>query len=314
MRKNIFWIACLLLFLSHSIAFAQSPPPWVISRTSSSDASTLEGHAASYFQVAYASLGSIGGLTESAGGFPYFTADDTWAVRGIGTAYQVLHVNSGATAPDWTSTLGSSSTRLTMGYFTNLEITNSPTVNGTALSALYQPLDSTLTGLAGIAITVDGNNVTFPGAVITTAADGSRIIATLNNTSAPSLSANTYGWYFYGEVPYINVDGVPKPAIQKVCKTITNPSDADNMLFHIAAAGTITKISGICVGGTSAVITLQDAGADGSGSTAIDDAITIDTDGANGGAISYAIHDGDIIKLDVGAVTGAVTQLMVCYE
>lgn len=100
----------------------------------------------------------------------------------------------------------------------------------------------------------------------------------------------------------------------KVCKTITNPSDSDNVLFDIATARTITKISGICVGGTSAVITLQDAGADGSGSTSIDDAITMDTDGANGGTISYAVHDGDIIKLDVGTVTGVVTQLMVCYE
>jgi hypothetical protein len=100
----------------------------------------------------------------------------------------------------------------------------------------------------------------------------------------------------------------------KVCKTITNPSDADNILFDIASARTITKISGICVGGTSAVITLQDAGADGSGSTSIDDAITMDTDGANGGTISYTIHDGDIIKLDVGTVTGVVTQVMVCYE
>ena len=100
----------------------------------------------------------------------------------------------------------------------------------------------------------------------------------------------------------------------KVCKTITNPSDSDNLLFDITAARTITKISGICVGGTSVVITLQDAGADGSGSTAIDDAITMDTNGANGGAITYAIDDGDIIKLDIGTVTGVVTQVMVCYE
>jgi len=40
----------------------------------------------------------------------------------------------------------------------------------------------------------------------------------------------------------------------------------------------------------------------------------MDTDGANGGTISYAVHDGDIIKLDVGTVTGVVTQVMVCYE
>lgn len=100
----------------------------------------------------------------------------------------------------------------------------------------------------------------------------------------------------------------------KVCKTITNPSDADNLLFDIAATRTITKVSGICIGGTSAVVILQDAGADGSGTTGIHDALTVDTDGAASAALTYAIHDGDKIKLDIGTVTGVVTQLMVCYE
>lgn len=76
------------------------------------------------------------------------------------------------------------------------------------LSGTYQPLDSTLTGLAGIAITVDGNNVTFPGGVITTAANGSRIVSTLDNTTTLTfLTAGTYGWYFYNGVPYFNING-----------------------------------------------------------------------------------------------------------
>ncbi|MCE5211849.1 MAG: hypothetical protein LLG40_09880 [Deltaproteobacteria bacterium] len=191
MKKYILSVLVLLFVATQSIA--AGPPPFILPPAGA--ATTLEGHAASYFQVAHAALSSIGGLTESAGGFPYFTADDTWAVLGIGTAYQILHVNSGATAPDWTSTLGSSSTRLTMGYFTNLEITNSPTVNGTALSALYQPLDSTLTGLAGIAITVDGDNVTFPGAIITTATDGSRKLAVLANTVGVDATSDAFELY-----------------------------------------------------------------------------------------------------------------------
>jgi hypothetical protein len=43
--------------------------------------------------------------------------------------------NSGATAPAWTSTLGATGTRLTKGWFTDLEITNAPSINGTAISA-----------------------------------------------------------------------------------------------------------------------------------------------------------------------------------
>jgi hypothetical protein len=101
----------------------------------------------------------------------------------------------------------------------------------------------------------------------------------------------------------------------KVCKTITNPSDADNLLFDIASARTVTKVWGIAVGGTSAVVTLQNAGASGSGSTAIHSALTVDTDGASTTTISApTLADGDVIKIDIGTVTGAVTQLMVCYE
>ena len=43
----------------------------------------------------------------------------------------------------------------------------------------------------------------------------------------------------------------------KVCKTVTNPSDSDNLLFDIASARTVTKLWGICIGGTSVAITLQ---------------------------------------------------------
>ena len=100
----------------------------------------------------------------------------------------------------------------------------------------------------------------------------------------------------------------------KVCKTVMNPSDADYLLFDIASARTITKVSGIAVGGTSVVVTLHDAGADGTGTAAIHNALTVDTDGANTGAISYAIDDGDVVKIDIGTVTGVVTQVMVCYE
>ncbi len=101
----------------------------------------------------------------------------------------------------------------------------------------------------------------------------------------------------------------------KVCKTITNPTDADNFLFDIASARTVAKVWGIAAGGTSAVVTLQNAGADGAGSTSIHSALTVDTDGASTTTISSAtLTDGDVIKIDIGTVTGAVTQLMVCYE
>jgi hypothetical protein len=102
----------------------------------------------------------------------------------------------------------------------------------------------------------------------------------------------------------------------KVCKIVTNPSASDtHLLFDIASTRTVTKIWGICYGGTSAVATLYNAGADGSGSTAIHSALTVDTNGANTETISSAtLTTGDVIYLTVGTVTGVVTQLTVCYE
>jgi len=158
-----------------------------------------------------------------------------------------------------------------------------------------------------------GTGMTYPDAGVPNSTGSSWGTSYTVGTSANNLVQLDSS----GKLPAVDgsaLTGISGGVAGKVCKTITNPSDADNILFDIASARTITKISGICVGGTSAVITLQDAGADGSGSTSIGDAITMDTDGANGGTISYAVHDGDIIKLDVGAVTGIVTQLMVCYE
>lgn len=53
----------------------------------------------------HAALTSIMALTETQGGIPYFTVDNTWAVLAKGTAGQLLQMNSGATAPEWTSSL-----------------------------------------------------------------------------------------------------------------------------------------------------------------------------------------------------------------
>lgn len=49
-----------------------------------------------------------------------------------------------------TGDIGSTGTRITKGWFTNLEISNMPTVGGTSLSSTFQGLDSELTALAGL--------------------------------------------------------------------------------------------------------------------------------------------------------------------
>lgn len=75
---------------------------------------------------------------------------------------------------------------------------------------VWQPVNASLTALSGLSspITVDGNNITVPGALITTAANGDRQIGTLDNTTTLTfLTAGTYGWYFSNGLPYFNVNG-----------------------------------------------------------------------------------------------------------
>lgn len=144
--------------------------------------------------------------------------------------------------------------------------------------------------------------------------------------AAPPTPGTGYKFYFKsGGAYYVNSSGVEAAVGSsggssgvsgKVCKTVTNPSASDtHLLFDIGAARTITKVACICYGGTSAQATLYNAGADGSGSTAIHSAVTCDTNGANTTTISSAtVTDGDIIYMAVGTVIGVVTQVMVCYE
>lgn len=131
------------------------------------------------------------------------------------------------------------------------------------------------------------------------------------------LSTSTWGASSYLDgVSTVGSGSSSSTVSGKVCKTITNPSASDtHLLFDVGAARTITKVSCICYGGTSAQATLYNAGSDGSGSTAIHSAVTCDTNGANTSTISSAtVTDGDIIYMAVGTVTGVVTQVMVCYE
>jgi hypothetical protein len=113
-------------------------------------------------------------IWDAAGDTVYGTGANTSARLAKGSAYQLYMMNSGATAPAWTSTLGATGTRLTAGFFTDLTVTNpiAGTITGDLdpdqlsgdtvddnlidaaiiadLSATYQPLDAVLTGLSGV--------------------------------------------------------------------------------------------------------------------------------------------------------------------
>jgi len=91
--------------------------------------------------------------------------------------------------------------------------------------------------------------------------------------------------------------------------TIETPTDADNFFaFEAPVALTITRVTGIVESATSAVLTWQECDAAGDNCVTIE-AVTADVDGTISTAIDNAgIDAGDIIRLDVGTVTGTVGQ------
>ncbi len=105
-------------------------------------------------------------LFDAAGDTVYGTGDNTSARLAAGTAYQVYMMNAAATAPAWTSTLGVTGTRLTKGWFTDLEISNYPTVGGVAVfdqavTSASNPVFSTLnlTGASSLGLGTAGSLV-----------------------------------------------------------------------------------------------------------------------------------------------------------
>ena len=91
--------------------------------------------------------------------------------------------------------------------------------------------------------------------------------------------------------------------------TIETPTDSDNFfMFEAPVAMTITRVMGIVESATSAVLTLQECDSAGDNAVTIE-SITADVDGTISTSIDNgAIDAGDIVRIDVGAVTGTVGQ------
>lgn len=106
-------------------------------------------------------------------------------------------------------------------------------------------------------------------------------------------------------------------ALQQKDRTLENPQDADSfILLKASAAFTITDIH--CIvdpadTGESVVIDVQECTSTGDTCVTVDATITCDNDGAedDGTLTNGAIDAGDWILLDIGTVTGTVSQLTV---
>ena len=130
---------------------------------------------------------SVGTSTNIAGGaagsLPYQTAAATTTTLGIGTAGQVLTVNSGATAPQWTTLTGVAVTTFsggTTGFTPNTATSGAVTLAGTLVAS---------NGGTGVAGTLTGISY-MNGTSAHTVATAAQVVSTIG-TTAVTNSTNT---------------------------------------------------------------------------------------------------------------------------
>lgn len=99
--------------------------------------------------------------------------------------------------------------------------------------------------------------------------------------------------------------------------TIETPTDADNFFMcEMPIAVTVTRVTGIVESATSAVLTLQECDSAGDNCSTIE-SVTADVDGVivtSGDIDNSGLDAGDIIRLDVGTVTGTVGQAHITFS
>lgn len=94
----------------------------------------------------------------------------------------------------------------------------------------------------GLGITVSGNDVTFPGAVTATAADGYRRISLLANTGAMSPTASAYEFYIESSVWKMNINGTEKSIAYLESPSFTTPSIGVATGISLALTGNLTGL------------------------------------------------------------------------
>ena len=93
-----------------------------------------------------------------------------------------------------TGDIGSTGTRITKGWFTNLEITNVPTVGGNALGTIYAAIGQTMyIGTTAVAINRSSAALTLAGITLTTPDIGTPSAGVLTNCTFPTLNQSTTG-------------------------------------------------------------------------------------------------------------------------
>jgi|LakMenE01Jun11ns_1017448.scaffolds.fasta_scaffold9670848_2 hypothetical protein len=182
----------------------------------------------------------------------YSSSGSTPARLGIGTAGQVLQVNSGATAPEWATPASGSMTLLT---------TNTLSSTSTTISIITTGYKSLQIAIFGVNHASAGNNITLQFNSVTSGYFGASVVdygtatsGTAAGTAIPILFGNGYGTGGENltniEIPFYTKTSIRKPIkIQTSYKTddVTRTTGVINGVYssaNTAAISSITIISG----------------------------------------------------------------------
>lgn len=139
--------------------------------------------AATAYEAANAALTSISGLSEAAGGMPYFTAANTWAALAGGASGNVMRYGA-STAPTW-STLTMPDTIAAGSVFAANSANVLAAINSTSGTKFLQNVDGTISWATGVG-TIAGSTGSADNALIT--ANGTGGVTIQANASTSTLS------------------------------------------------------------------------------------------------------------------------------
>ena len=236
----------------------------------------------------------------------------------------------GANSITMSGSIGVTGTRVTKGWFTDVESTNMPTVGGTAiLTSLTAPQfttielghasDSTISRVSAGVLAIEGSNILTAGAspTLTGAWDfGGATSVEIPNGTGPTVDAageiavdtTSDQLVYYGGAKRV------LPYKQYASFVIPAPADTDDINLLKAPYGmTISAINCIVQGTTSVTGQLQECSSTGGDCADLDSDITCDADGAadDGSLTDSAIAANGWLRWKTTSVSGTPTFLTV---
>ena len=214
---------------------------------------TSSGSAPQWTSLSGISVGTATNLAGgAAGSVPYQTGSGATSFLAIGTAAQVLQVNSGATAPEWVTSTGTGNVvratsptlvTPTLGVATATSV-NKVAITAPATSATLTIADGkTLTANASLTLAgTDSTTMTMPASSTTLAGLGIAQTFTQDQTIAGNLILNAQGDLRFADADSSNYVGfqAPSTVATNVLWTLPSTDGTSNQSLVTNGSGTLS--------------------------------------------------------------------------